>query len=100
MTWTALLVLASGTYLLRVSGLLLAGSVTMSDGVRRYFDLAATALLMALAITATVMDGANFAGWSRPAGVMAGAVAAWRGAPFVVVVLLAATIAALLRAAA
>ncbi|WP_406164377.1 hypothetical protein OG806_28190 [Streptomyces sp. NBC_00882] len=38
---------------------------------------------MILALT----EGGGFAGWARPAGVLVGAVLAWRRAPFVVVVL-------------
>jgi hypothetical protein len=48
--------------------------------------------------TAALLDGGEFAGWARPAGVAVGALAAWRRAPFVVVVLLAAGTAAGLRA--
>jgi branched chain amino acid efflux pump len=98
MTWTALLVLALGTYLLRVSGLLLADRLKLPENVQRYFDLAATTLLFALVATATITSGTVFAGWARPAGVAAGGIAAWRRLPFVVVVLLAATVTSMLRA--
>ena len=93
MTWLALFVLAGGTYLLRVSGLLLADRLRIPDAIRRYFDLAATVLLTALAVTAA------FDGWERPAGVLVGGIAAWRGVPFVLVVLLAAGVTAFLRIA-
>jgi hypothetical protein len=45
------------------------------------------------------MEGTGFAGIARPAGVLVGALLAWRRAPFVVVVLAAAATAALLRLA-
>jgi branched-subunit amino acid transport protein len=99
MTWPALLTLAGGTYLLRLAGLALRGRVQLPAGVDRYVDLGATALLVALVATATLLDGDAFAGWARPAGVAVGVLAAWRRAPFVVVVLLAAGTAAALRAA-
>jgi branched-subunit amino acid transport protein len=97
-TWTAVLTLAGGTYLLRLSGLALRGRLRLPDPVARYVDLGATALLVALVVTAAVLDGGALAGWARPAGVAVGALAAWRRAPFVAVVLLAAGTAAGLRA--
>lgn len=97
MNWAPVLVLAGGTYLFRLSGLLLADRLKLPASTRRYFDLAAVALLMALAITAAVADGRSFAGWERPAGVVAGAIAAWYRLPFVVVVIIAAGVTALLR---
>jgi branched-subunit amino acid transport protein len=98
MSWTALLVLAGGTYLLRLSGLVLRDRLHLPPRVERYVDLGATALLVALVAVATLLDGEAFAGWSRPAGVVVGALAAWRRAPFVVVVVLAAGTTAGLRA--
>jgi hypothetical protein len=54
-------------------------------------------LLLALVASSTVVDAGHFAGWARPAGVAVGGVLAWRKAPFVVVVLAAAAVAAGLR---
>jgi branched-subunit amino acid transport protein len=98
MTWPALLTLAGGTYLLRLAGLVLRERLRLPERVERYVDLGATALLVALVATAALLDGAAFAGWARPAGVAVGAIAAWRRAPFVVVVVLAAGTTAGLRA--
>ena len=98
MTWPALLALAGGTYLLRVAGIALRGRVRLPARVERYVDLGATALLVALVATAALLDGSAFAGWARPAGVAVGALAAWRRAPFVLVVVLAAGTTAGLRA--
>jgi len=98
MTWPALLALAAGTYLMRLAGLLLRGRLRLPARVERYVDLGATALLVALVATAALLDGGAFAGWARPAGVAVGALAAWRRAPFVLVVLLAAATTAGLRA--
>jgi branched-subunit amino acid transport protein len=98
MTWLALFALAGGTYLLRFGGIALRGRVRLPDRVERYVDLGATALLVALVATATLLDGAAFAGWARPAGVAVGGLAAWRRAPFVLVVVLAAGTTAGLRA--
>ena len=98
MTWPALLVLAAGTYLLRLAGLVLRNRLRLPARVARYVDLGATALLVALIATAALLDGGAFAGWSRPAGVAVGALAAWLRAPFVLVVVLAAATTAGLRA--
>lgn len=98
MTWPGLLALAGGTYLLRIAGIALRGRVQLSARVERYVDLGATALLVALVATAALLDGSAFAGWARPAGVAVGALAAWRRAPFVLVVVLAAATTAGLRA--
>ncbi|MDF3048765.1 MAG: branched-chain amino acid transport [Pseudonocardia sp.] len=98
MTWGAVLALAGGTYALRLAGLVLRGRLRLPPAVERLVDLGATALLVALVATAALLDGMAFAGWARPIGVAVGALAAWRRAPFVVVVLLAAGTAAGLRA--
>lgn len=98
MTWPALLTLAAGTYLTRLAGLVLRDRLRLPARVERYVDLGATALLVALVTTAALLDGSAFAGWARPAGVAVGALAAWRRAPFVLVVVLAAGTTAGLRA--
>ena len=94
MTWGIVLSLAAGTYLIRITGLLLRGRITVSARVERLVDLGATALLVAL-VAVNAVDG----GWARPVGVAVGALAAWRKAPFVLVVVLAAATTALLRLA-
>src|SRR5258706_315724 len=43
MTWPAVLTLAAGTYLIRLTGLLLRGRVQVPASVERYLDLGATA---------------------------------------------------------
>lgn len=94
-----ILTLAVGTYTMRLSGVLLRDRLELSDRLQRLLPMAAASLLAALASTAALMEGASFAGVARPAGVLAGALLAWRRAPFVVVVLVAAATAALLRLA-
>jgi len=97
LNWPAVLALAAGTYLLRLAGLALRGRLRVPERAERYLDLGATALLVALVATAALTDGAGFAGWARAGGVAVGALAAWRRAPFVLVVVLAAAVTALLR---
>ncbi|MEK6440181.1 MULTISPECIES: AzlD domain-containing protein [unclassified Pseudonocardia] len=97
MTWTAVLALAAGTYLLRLGGILLRDRVTMPERLERLVDLGATALLVGLVATAALTEGGGFAGWARPAGVLVGGLAAWWKVPFVLVVILAAGTTAGLR---
>ncbi len=98
MTWSSVLAMAGGTYLLRIAGLVLRSRVTVPARVERLLDLGATALLVALVATASLTVGGGFAGWALPAGVAAGGVAAWLRAPFVLVVVLAAATTAGVRA--
>jgi branched-subunit amino acid transport protein len=98
-SWLAIVVLAAGTYALRLAGPLLRTRLTLPEPVRRYLSLSAVALLAALVATAALVAGTGFAGWARPAGVLVGAALAWRRLPFVVVVIAAAVTTALLRLA-
>jgi branched-subunit amino acid transport protein len=98
MTFPAVLSLAAGTYLLRLAGLLLRERFSMPERAQRYVDLGATALLVALVATVALTEDGGLAGWARTGGVAVGAVAAWRRAPFVLVVVLAAASTAALRA--
>ncbi|SHG12802.1 AzlD domain-containing protein [Streptoalloteichus hindustanus] len=97
MTITAVLVLAVGTYAMRLGGVLLRERVEMPERVEKLVSIAATVLLAALVATATLTVDGGFAGWARPTGVAVGALAAWRRLPFVAVVVLAAATTALLR---
>lgn len=98
MTGWAVGVLAAGTYLIRLSGLLLRGRLTVSPRAARLLDLGPTALIAALVATAALTEAGGFAGWARAAGVAVGALAVWRRAPLVLVVVLAAAVTAGLRA--
>jgi branched-subunit amino acid transport protein len=95
--WPAVLTLAAGTYLLRLTGIVLRDRIAVPARVERYLDLGATALLVALVATAALTDGDGFAGWARPGCVAVGALLAWRRMPFVLVVVLAAATTATLR---
>jgi branched-subunit amino acid transport protein len=95
----AIAALAAITYALRIAGPLLADRVTVPAAAQRLFTSAAAVLLMALAATSALTPGHDLAGWARPAGVAAAGVLAARRAPFPVVVLVAASVTALLRLA-
>ncbi|QFZ21888.1 AzlD domain-containing protein [Saccharothrix syringae] len=99
MTLTAVLLLAAGTFALRLAGPLLRDRVTLSERVRELMSTAATVMLFALVAVSAFTEGRGFAGPALPVGVLVGAVAAWRRAPFAVVVVLAAGATALLRLA-
>jgi branched-subunit amino acid transport protein len=94
---TVIAVLAAGTYGLRLAGVMLRDRLTVSERVSRLLPLAAVALLAALAATAALTEAGTWAGVARPAGVLAGLVAAWRRLPFIAVVVIAAATAAGLR---
>ncbi|RKT56008.1 AzlD domain-containing protein [Saccharothrix australiensis] len=97
MTLTAVLVLAAGTYLFRLAGPLLRDRVRLPAGADDLLTRSATVMLVALVATSSLTKGQGFAGWALPIGVLVGGLAAWRRAPFVVVVLLAALTTAGLR---
>ncbi|MFI0967402.1 AzlD domain-containing protein [Streptomyces sp. NPDC021080] len=98
-TLAAVLALAAGTYAFRLVGPLLHGRVELSARVRTLLSAGAVVLLVSLLATGTLTEAHAFAGWARPAGVLAGGVLAWRRAPFAVVVLGAAAATAGLRMA-
>ena len=90
-------VLGAGTFAYRAAGPLLRSQFTPSMRFQALMGMAATVLLVALAATSAVADGREPADLARPIGVLVAGVLAWRGAPFVVVVLAAAGTAAGLR---
>ncbi|MEV6838100.1 AzlD domain-containing protein [Streptomyces sp. NPDC051133] len=98
-TLVMILVLAVGTYAFRLVGPVLHGRVTVPPRVQELASAGAVVLLVALLATGALTESGGFAGWARPAGVLAGAVLAWRRAPFAVVVLAAAATTAVLRLA-
>lgn len=99
MTLVPILVLAAGTFAFRYGGVLLRDRITFSDRAKQLLSTSAVILLFALAVTAAMAKGQEFAGWALPAGVVVGGLLAWRRAPFVVVVVAAALTTALLRLA-
>ena len=89
--------LAAGTYAFRLSGQLLRARITFPPRATRLLEAAAVILLAALVATTALTEGHGFSGFARPAGVLVAGVLAWRKAPFLVVVLAAAAVTALLR---
>jgi len=89
--------LSAGTYAFRLAGPLLRRRIALPPRVTKLLEAAAVVLLAALAATSALTEGHGFAGYARPAGVLAGGVLAWRNAPFLVVVIAAAATTAALR---
>lgn len=93
----AVFALGAGTYAIRLAGPLLRDRVAVSQRFEQVSAAAAIVMLMAVASSATVLEGEVFAGFARPAGVLVGGILAIRKAPFVVVVVAAAATTAVLR---
>jgi branched-subunit amino acid transport protein len=99
-SWTVLLGLCAVSYALKAVGPVLAGGRQLSPNVRRTLDLVAVPLLAALILVQTFGDGRRLVLDARAPALAIAAVLVWRRAPFLVVVLSAAAVAALVRAAA
>lgn len=98
MTWTAVIVLAAGSWALKAIGPVLAGGRTLPPRLDTIVALLPPALLAALvALQTLTVERAIVVDARLPAILVAG-VALWRGAPFLVVVLLGTLTAAGLRA--
>ena len=91
-------ILAVGTYGMRVAGPVLRSRFTVSARIERLLNQASVVLLVAVALTGTVFAGHDVAGWARPVGVAAGVIAALCRVSLIGVVLIAAGTAAGLRA--
>jgi len=97
MTWLAVLGTAAGCYALKVAGWSLPARWLEHERLRAAAALLPLALLAALVVVQTLGAGRALSLDARAAGVLVGGVAAWRRAPFIVVVLVAAVTAAALR---
>lgn len=95
----AMAILASGTFAFRLAGRVLRARVTFPAWAEQLLETGTVVLLAALVATTALTQGHGFAGFARPAGVLAGWVLAWRKAPFLAIVLGAAATTALLRLA-
>ncbi|MFA9563403.1 MAG: AzlD domain-containing protein [Acidimicrobiales bacterium] len=94
----AVLLLAAGSYAIKASGYLVLGD---RPGIKRWapvLDLFPPALLAALVVVQTVGLDRALAVDARLPGVIAGSIAAWKKAPFPVVLLVAAGVTAGIRA--
>ncbi|MFN3258064.1 MAG: AzlD domain-containing protein [Ilumatobacter sp.] len=93
-----LVVLAAGTFALKSAGPLVLGERKLPTRIQTMVDLLPAALLASLAIVSTVGDGERVSIDARLVGLAVAGLALWRRAPFVVVIIAAATATALVRA--
>lgn len=99
MTWALVLGLGAGAYACKALGMVAFGERHLPPAVERCLALVPAALLSALVVRDTLSTGQSFDIDARVAGVAVAALAAWRRAPFVVVMVLGAAVAAGLRQA-
>lgn len=92
-----LLGLGAGTYVCKAAGPVLLGGRALPPAIDSVARWVPAALLASLVVTATVVDGQRFVADARIAGVAAAALALWRRAPFVVVVVMAVAVTASVR---
>jgi branched-subunit amino acid transport protein len=97
-SWALLLALAAGAYALKALGLVVLAGRDLPDPMVRCLGLLPAALLSALIVVQTFAVGRQLMLDARAAGVGAAALAAWKGAPFPVVVVLGALVTAVIRA--
>ena len=98
--WILVLMTSVGCYALKVLGYLVPAGVLQRPPVRRLVELVPVALLAALIVVEAIGDGSRIhLDPARLAGFAVGGVAVWRRAPFLVVVILAALTAGLVRLA-
>ena len=96
--WAVVIATAVGCYLLKLVGYVVPAAALQRPRIRRVVELTPVALLAALVVVQAVADGRRLTvDGPRLAGLAVGAVAVWRRAPFLVVVVVAGLTAALLR---
>ena len=96
--WALVLATIAGCYLLKLGGYLVPARVLDHPRMRRVVELLPVALLAALVVVEAVASGRHLHyDGPRLAGFAVGAVAVWRRAPFLVIVVLAGLTTALLR---
>ena len=100
MSWLTLLFLAGGAYGFKAVGSVLLAGRTLPPALERSLLLLPAALLPALLIIGTFAAGRHLTIDARVIGVGVAGVAAWRRAPFPVVIVLGSAVTALVRLAA
>lgn len=98
--WAAVLITSAGCYALKLMGMSVPERVLGRPVVRRIAAFLPIALLAALVAVQTFSVGQHLEIDARAAGVGAAVIAIWLKAPFIVVVVVAAATAALIRAVA
>lgn len=98
MTWTVIAVLAAGVWGQRLLGMFVGGHLlARQPALGRLATLIPAAVVMAVIVQLSVASGSRLQLDSRAVGMAVAAVLVWRRAPFVAVVLAAASATALVR---
>jgi len=95
MTWTAVLVISGGAYLFKLVGVMAGNRFAVA--LEPVAALVPPALFSAIIVIMTVAAGPSIVVDARLVGVGLAAVAVWRRAPFIVVVVVAMAATALVR---
>ena len=98
MTWTFVFALAATAYAFKVLGLVLVGDRQLPPVLDRCLALIPAALIAAIVVKDTFSVGQHLQLDARAVGVAAAAVAAWRKAPLIAVIIIGAAVTAALRA--
>jgi hypothetical protein len=96
-TWLLIVVLATGTVLMKTIGPVLAGGRQPPPALKRVIALIAPAVISALIVAGTFTQGQHLVIDARAVGLVVGAILLWFRAPAVVALVLAAITCALLR---
>jgi len=96
--WPALAALVAGSYALKATGLVALANRHLPVRIEELLGLLPAALFGALILVSTFGEGQSLVIDARAAGLAAAAVAVWRRAGFVVVVLAAAVVTGAVRA--
>ena len=97
MSWIVVAVVGAATMAFKASGPVLLGQRQLPPRVSSVVEVLAPAMLAALVVTQTVGGDRELVLDERLLGVAAGGVAVWLRAPLVVVMIVAALVAALVR---
>lgn len=97
MTWLVIAVVGAVTILFKASGPVLLGGRALPPRVTSVVEVLAPAMLAALVVTQTLGGDRELVLDERLAGVVVGGVAVWLRAPLLVVMVVAASTAALIR---
>ena len=92
-----MLLLAAAAYAFKVVGLVVIGRRQLPGPLDRCLALIPAALLAALIVTQTFADGQDLVIDARAAGVGAAALATWRRAPLILVIVIGAAVTATVR---
>ncbi len=98
MTWTFVFALGATAYAFKVLGFVLVGARKLPLMLDRCLALIPAALIAALVMKDTFSVGQHLQLDARAAGVAAAVIAAWRKAPLIAVIVIGASVTAVVRA--